>query len=196
MSLNVSEADARRLLSAMNPGKPVQEWSAKRLELKLNDAGLVASADLDRLSDKNDRDLLRRVGRAIEEGEKIEVDAESEPQKEKAVSTATAEKPKEKAKPKGKAKPEASAKKKPSPKSTKGKTVPSKNGSGGKKDKFGAREGSNTAKFNSALSKTPRSMKELVEKAELGERTFYSHVRGLIEAGHVEETEKGFKLKG
>lgn len=193
MPLNVSEADARRLLSALHPSKPVQDWNAKRLTLKLNDAGLIAAADLDRLSDKDDRDLLRRVGRAIEEGETIVLDSDEPQPKENNMSTAT-EKPKTKAQKPKKAKAE---KKKPSPKSTKGKTSPaSKNGSAQKKDKFGAREGSNTAKFNAVLSKTPRTMRELVEKAELGERTFYSHVRSLIESGSVEETEKGFKLKG
>lgn len=182
MSLTVSEADARRLLSALHPEKPVQDWTAKRLVLKLNDAGLVAGADLDKLADKNDRDLLRRIGRAIEEGEDIVLEDEPKPKEE--TMSATVEK---------KAKVE---KKKPSPKSTKGKTSPAaaKNGSA-KKDKFGAREGSNTAKFNAALGKKPQTMRELVEKAELGERTFYSHVRSLIEAGHVVEEENGFRLK-
>lgn len=60
-------------------------------------------------------------------------------------------------------------------------------------DKFGNRVGSNRAKFNAVLSKKPKKMAELVKEAKLS-GTFYEHVNTLIDAGHVEKTDKKYKL--
>ena len=61
-------------------------------------------------------------------------------------------------------------------------------------DKFGSRVGSNKARFNAVLSKKPKKMAELVKEAKLS-GTFYEHVNTLIDAGHVEKTDKKYKLK-
>ena len=68
-----------------------------------------------------------------------------------------------------------------------------KSANGVGKDRFGARIGTNTAKFNSVLSGKPKTMKQLMEAAGLSD-TFYNHVGKLIQAGYIEKVDDGFKV--
>ena len=61
------------------------------------------------------------------------------------------------------------------------------------KDKFGSRADSITARFNAALSKKAKTMKELMEEAKIT-RNYKDHADKLIEKGLVEKTDKGYKL--
>jgi len=63
-----------------------------------------------------------------------------------------------------------------------------------KVDKFGSRLGTKAAAVNAALGATPKTMKELMQAVD-SEDTFYNHINKLIAAGHVERTDKGYKLK-
>jgi hypothetical protein len=63
-----------------------------------------------------------------------------------------------------------------------------------KTDRFCSRLGSMGAKINACLSKKGKTMKELVEEAEIDD-TMYSHMKKLIEAGYAKKTDDGkYKL--
>ncbi len=60
-------------------------------------------------------------------------------------------------------------------------------------DRFGSRLGSNKAKINAVLSKTPKTMTMLMKEAGVPS-AYYQHLNRLIEKGFVEKTGKGFKV--
>lgn len=61
------------------------------------------------------------------------------------------------------------------------------------RDQFGSRLGTNTAKFNAALTGTAKSMKVLMDEAGLKD-TFYNHANALVKKGFVVSTDDGYKL--
>lgn len=61
-------------------------------------------------------------------------------------------------------------------------------------DAFGSRVGSGDAKINAVLTDKPKDMKQILKDAGL-ERTYYGHLKRMVEAGHVEKVKEGYKLK-
>jgi len=108
---------------------------------------------------------LKALLKAIDKGDEVEITAG----KEKAADS-----------------------KKKAPKKEKAKAAPKKEKA--KKDKFGAREGSLAAKVNKVITKKPKTMAQIKEAVGT-DGTFYNHMKKLIEAGFVEKTDKGYKLK-
>lgn len=63
----------------------------------------------------------------------------------------------------------------------------------GKVDKFGSREGSNRAKINAALGKTPRTMRQLMDKAKVA-YSLNDHLESLLKRKLVKKSDKGYYL--
>jgi hypothetical protein len=63
------------------------------------------------------------------------------------------------------------------------------------KDKFGSRLGSKKAQFNTAISKKPKSMKELSEESGIAvHNTNYNHLKDLVAKGLITRIENKFCL--
>lgn len=61
----------------------------------------------------------------------------------------------------------------------------------GKKDAFGSLLGTNRAKINACLTKTPKTMAELLKETGL-KVTYYQHLKQLAAAKLVKKTDKGY----
>jgi hypothetical protein len=61
------------------------------------------------------------------------------------------------------------------------------------RDKFGARLGTDVAKFNAALTAKPQKMADIVKKAGL-KGTFYNHANKLVENGFLIKSDDGLAL--
>lgn len=58
------------------------------------------------------------------------------------------------------------------------------------RDAYGTREGTELAKINAQLSKTPKSMRELMEASGV-ETTHYNHLNRLVESGKIKKDKDG-----
>jgi len=61
-------------------------------------------------------------------------------------------------------------------------------------DKFGSRKGTIKAKINAVLTKTPKTMQQLLDAAKVANPQS-GHLKDLIENGYVVKTDKGFSIK-
>jgi hypothetical protein len=172
-TMAVDEAQARAMFKEMGLLSAIQ-CVPNRLILKLNKMKEWAKAP--EFKDPTTPELFRlrqEILEALDEGQKIVL------QKSDAVEGNGRPKENKIASPnKGKPGPKKGAEKK----------------SGVGLDKFGSRLGSNRNKFNEALSRKVKTMAQLVEEAGLSYAPG-THVQELLNKGHIEKVEDGYRLK-
>lgn len=196
------------------------QWDAFRLQKKVNKLQtLVEGANLDDKTQKRVNEILRvqNAGRTVQvvDSEMVATDEQVEKEVEAAAKREVNRKAEKRVKEKkteekqGKIKRDVGKSEKKSGKKTVKKTVKKTAKKTAKKvgkkatkkiakkttelDKFGSRNGSSTSKINAVLARKPKKMAQLIEESGLS-GTHYDHLKKLIDAGHVEKTDKGFRL--
>ncbi len=192
--MQITRERALKLFSYFNY-KTAGKWSSKRMEGKL--IKLPESVDIKLVKNSKVEAILIEIVNAssveVVSADKEKTETKST-EKKKAAKKKTTAGPVSKKKETKKTVSKKTDKKKKSRfgKKKKAKTAKGETTSA-KMDKFGSRIGSKNAEVNSILSKKPLTMAQIVEESG-GTSTFYSHIKNLIEAGHVKKTEKGYKL--
>jgi SNF2 family DNA or RNA helicase len=183
--MNVNETAARSLLTDM--GNPrAEKLSSKALESKLNELPTMLDV-LEQPKQEENSKLLKQALNAIKEGTTIRVVEEAKPETNGKAHKSTQ---KAHVAPKSPPKAPKAAKAKKTPTEAKNKPTKAK----GEVDRFGSRVGTDLAKVNAVLSKTPKKMAEIVKEAKI-KGTCYNHLKKLAEAGFVVATDEGFKVK-
>ncbi len=188
--MTITRERALKLFSYFNY-KMAGKWSSKRMEGKL--AKLPEMIDIRVVNNSKVKAILEEIANAssievITADKKKSTEDKSVKEKiEKRTGKKTVKKTaKKKVSKKSEKKKSRFAKKKQTKTTTKKTST--------KLDKFGSRIGSTNAEVNTILSKKPLTMAQIVEEVG-GTSTFYSHMKSLVEAGRVEKTDKGYKLK-
>lgn len=63
------------------------------------------------------------------------------------------------------------------------------------KDRFGSREGTDSAKINTALSAKSQSIEALAKKTGLNTSRIRNHMKWLLDRDHISKTDNGYKVK-
>lgn len=63
------------------------------------------------------------------------------------------------------------------------------------KDRFGSREGTESAKINAAITTKPQTVAEIAEAAKLTTTRVRNHMKWLLDRDHVAKTDNGYKAK-
>ena len=196
------DEDQKTLLDAvvgeLRADRPVEVTNNGETELP----GAEEEAEAVAEEEAEEEDELEDVAEEEEEAEEVdaeivdeEVEAEAiieeaEPEEEEEEEPKPEKKTKAKRGRPRKAKGKSEEKKKPKVKKEAKPKVEKKVKVPVEKDKFGNRVGTKAAVFAACITKKPRTMKELKEKAEQTQ-TSYNLVNKLIEKGHVVKTEDG-----
>ena len=155
--------------------KTASNWNEKELQKKIKK--LPEIVDGKTIKSPNVREALKK----ILDADTVEIDmsaVEAAPEPEVEIT------PKPEAKSKKKTK--KVAKKVEKKKKVEGKKV--------EVDSFGNREGSIKAKINAVLTKTPKTMEQLLKDAKVDNQQ-NGHLKNLIDEGFVVKSDKGYALK-
>ncbi len=182
--------------------KTADQWDIARIQKKLGKLhNLIEGAKLDTKTQKRVNEILRLQ----ESGEKVIVvnpdNAVSNKRLDKDLAAAAKREKERKAEKRSKDKKtvEKTTKKvskktaKKVSKKTAKKTSKKTESKPVVRDKFGSKKGSSPSKINAAITRKPKLMAQLVKDAGVS-CTYYEHVKKLIADGHVEKTDKGFRL--
>lgn len=63
------------------------------------------------------------------------------------------------------------------------------------RDKFGSREGTESANINAALTTKPQTVAQIAEKTGLSTSRVRNHMKWLIDREHITKTDDGYKTK-
>lgn len=185
--MQVKRSALVRLLVAVGV-ETAPKWDLARLKKKAT-RGLVEMNDPDdplvnEIESKEDKDLLITLLAAAENKEDVEIEDDGDGQAEAAAKPA--EKPAKPAK-----KPKAD---KPAPAAKPAKKPKAEGAANGEGvDQFGFRKGSKASRIAGVITKTPKSMQELMAEAGLDKQQ-YGYVGKLVERGLVVKTDNKYAL--
>ena len=63
------------------------------------------------------------------------------------------------------------------------------------KDRFGSREGTESATINAAMTARPQTVAAIAEKTGLGTSRVRNHMKWLLDREHITKTDDGYKTK-
>ena len=63
------------------------------------------------------------------------------------------------------------------------------------KDRFGSREGTESATINAAMTTKPQTVAQIAEKTELSTSRVRNHMKWLLDREHIAKTDDGYKTK-
>lgn len=63
------------------------------------------------------------------------------------------------------------------------------------KDRFGSREGTESATINATMTTKPQTVAQIAEKTELSTSRVRNHMKWLLAREHVTKTDDGYKTK-